>query len=451
MNVRTALGGALAFALALIAFAPTAGAEYATVQDDAVQWEWASIIEPGRFQVTDVAVRDDGWMLVATATFADGYLHLIPPWGGALDWTTRLGTQTLGFRQIELRRGRLFGLRQEHQRRDEDTHNAGELIELDAETGEVIRHHGSWWFQDLALDPVTDDLVLQISGSGREPYRHDLVRYNPDRGTLAVLVVDDEPRSDRAFEVAFSDDGELLFTANVTDVPVTVDVRRRDGTSLHTLQSGQVDALVAGRSGTCFEDRLVLTRFDGSVLTMATTPGSTPVPIAAGGRTGVVSYAALDRDGHVATSRYADVTLVACPGFVPPVAPTKPAVPAAAPPVADGPAAPAPGPPVSTPPTPASGPPPATAAPAAPPPPAPATPAVPVAPPSALSGAAQAASAPSVGAADAPEEEHLTSIAASHRSTLAVSVGAVVAMAMVAYVLAAPPSTVRLHRVRGTP
>ena len=442
----------LASLVVVLVTAPGVLAGYATVDRGAVQWEWTAVAQTGRLQVTDVAVRDDGWLIVATATFADGHLHLVPPWGAPLDASTRLSSEAFGFRQVELRRGRLFGLRQEQQRRGDETHNPGELIEVDAKTGDVVRHHGSWWFQDLAVDPVTEDLVLQTSGQGRAPYEHDLVRFNPDRGTQTVLVADEDPRRDHAFEVAFSPEGDLLFTANVTGLPVTVDVRRRDGTRLHTLQSGQVDALVVGRPGTCFAGLLVLTRYDGSVVTLATSPGSAPLPIAAGGRTGVVSYAALDRDGHVATARYADVTLVACPGFVPPRAPVFASAPIAGtdagapPPASPSASVPAPS---GTPPSPPAGAPVQAAAPAAPIP-APATPAVPVAPPSALGGAAQAASAPSVGAADAPEEEHLTSVAASTSTTLAVSVGAVVAMALVAYLLAVPPPAARLHRVRGT-
>jgi hypothetical protein len=449
---RLAAGAAAALAglSALVLVAPATSAEYAVVEG-AVQWVWAAAAEPGRIQVTDIAVRDDGWMIVATATFADGHLHLVPPWGARLDASTRLGGPAYGFRQIELRRGRLFGLRQEHQRRGDETHNPGELIEVDAGTGELVHHHGSWWFQDLTVDPISEDLVLQTSGQGREPYAHDLVRFNPERGTQTVLVPDQEPRSDRPLEVAFSPDGELLFTANVAELPPTIDVRRRSGAVLHTLQSGQVDALVTGRPGTCFDGLLVLTRSDGSVFTIASASGSAPVPVAAGGRPTVVSYAALDRDGHVATARFADVTLVACPGFVPPRAPG--AVPSPPPtPVAEVAAAPPSAP--ATIPAPSSAPPPAppSAPPGpapAPPPPAPATPPAPVAPPGALGTAMQAASAPSVGAADAPEEEHITSVAASARPGLVISLGAVVAMALLAYAVAVPSPTVVLHRVKG--
>ena len=446
------VGVALGWLLAAFAASP-ATSGYATVTGGLVAWEWARVASPGQVQVTDIAVRDDGWMLVATGGGVDGFVHLLPPWGGELTTATRLGPRAFGFRQVELRRGRLFGLRLEPQQRGEDTHNSGELWELDASTGAVVADHGTWWYQDLALDPVSQDLVLQTSGDGREPYRHDLVRYDPDSRSQKVLVRDDDPRADRALEVAFSADGRLLFTANVTELPPTIDVRDRDGSVLHSLRSGQIDTLTSGRPGSCFEGLLLVTRSDGSVWGTRTESGAAPTLLAAGGRPGVVSYSGLDRDGNLATARYGDVTLLACPGFVPPrppqVAPpsTTVSVPVgaaavAAPPPArrdDLAAPPAP----STPPAP----PPGAAAPPAPPaPPAPA----PVAPPSALGAAAQTAAAPAAGVADSPDEEHITSVAASSPQTFALSFGAVVVMAMVSYVfVAAPGDALRTQRVRG--
>jgi hypothetical protein len=71
----------------------------------------------------------------------------------------------------------------------------------------------------------------------------------------------------------------------------------------------------------------------------------------------------------------------------------------------------------------------------------------------------QAASAPSVGAADSPDEEHITSVAASHHrplGPLGLATGSVVLLALAAYALAAPTassssSDLRLQRVRGAP
>lgn len=453
--MRRLLAAAFIAATLLVVASMPASARYGTVRDGLVDWEWSAVEQPGRYQVTDLVVRPDGWMIVSTGTYADGYLHLIPPWGEYVDEFNRFGSEALGFRQLEIRRGRLFGLRQDPQRQRNRTHNPGVLVELDLQSGAVIRTHGEWWNQDLAVDPVSEDLVLQTSGADREPYRHDLVRYNPDRGSLEVLMLDVEPAADQALEIAYSADGNTLYTANVTDVPPTVDVRNFDGNVRYTLQSGQVDSLVAGRPGTCFEGMLLLTRFDGSVWGLGTAAGSAPTPLAAGGHAGVVSYSTLDREGHLATARFADVTLLACPGFVPPKAPTAPPVVATPPspeaPVALAGAAPVQGPPSAQAPAAQAPPSPPAAAPPLPPPAPPAPPA-PVAPPSAFGGAVQAAGAPSVGAADSPDEEHTTSVAASARTTMAMSLGAVVAMAMVTYAVAVPPSSSepRLGRVRGS-
>lgn len=448
MKKRRLLGCAAIVLIAATAALPAA-ASYRAVSGDLVQWEWATVHTAGKYRVTDLVVRDDGWMIVSTTAYGDGHLHLIPPWGGVLGEATRFGTTELGFRQLELRRGLLYGLHQATER-DEEKHAQAELFELNAGTGEIVRRLGRWWYQDLAVDPATDELLLQTSGGGREPYPHHLVRFDPDRGTTKVVVADNEPRSDRAMEVAFSPDGELLFTANVTDVPPTVDVRRRDGSLLHTLQSGQVDDMVMGRPGTCFEEMLLLSRFDGSIWGLRTAPNSQPVPLATGGRTGVVSYVGLDRDGFVAAGRYDNVTLLACAGFIPPKAPTTP--PAVPPPPSPATIeAGAPPPPRSAPEALEAG---APARPqteplaptAAPPPPPPPPGAVPVAPPGAIGAAIQASAAPSAAAADAPDEEHVTSVAAAMSPTLVLLFGAVLAGSMTAYAISsAPPSTPELR------
>ena len=444
-RVRRAARLAAVAALVALCLAMPVGrseAAYQVVSGELVQWDWARVADTngaGAFRVTDLVVRDDGWMIVSTSAYADGHLHLVPPWGGPIDAGSRFGPTKLGFRQLELRRGRLYGLRQSTEREDERKHSPGELYELDPSTGAVLRTLGTWWFQDLAVDPRTDELLLQEWGGAREPYPHGLARFDPDRGVTTVVVPDDEPRSDRALEVAVSPDGERLYTANVTDLSPTIDVRRRDGTRLHTLQSGQVDSMTVGRPGTCFEGLLLLTRFDGSVWGLRTEEGAQPVLLAGGGHAGVVSYGGLDAKGNLAAARYSGVTLLACPGFVPPKAPVAapappPVVAAAAPPAS--PAAPSPAPPAApTPPAaPSAAPPPPP--PAAPPPPPPASP-VPAVPPGALGSAISTSGAPSAAAADAPDEEHITSVPASAPVTLAVLVGASVAMAMVAYASAA--------------
>ena len=442
-----------AASLVLLSWRPVR-ADYATVTGDVVAWEWARAVSPGDQQITDIAVREDGWMIVSTAAFVDGHLYVIPPWGGTLAAGNRLGRTAFGFRQIELRGGRLFGLRQNPQHDERQTHNPARLVEVDPATGEPVREHGDWWYQDLAVDPRTSDLVLQGWGGAGHPYRHDLVRYDPDSGAQQVLVADEDPRADTPFEVAFNDDGSRLYTADVGAVPVTIDVRDRAGRVLHTLQSGQIDALTVGRSGTCFEDLLLITRSDGSAWTLPVTPNSVPAVLAAGGRPGVVSYATLDRDGHLLTARYADATLLACAPFTPPQPPR--ATPAATPPppvaalAQPTPAGPPPevsggaASPVNAAP-PASGPATPPVPPAPPSPPAPA----PVAPPSALGAAAQSAAAPVAGMADSPDEEHITSVAASSMTPYAYSVGVTLVLALAAYAWAGPTPGARVRPARG--
>jgi hypothetical protein len=439
----------LGVAAAALLAAP-ASARYQAVTGGFVQWDWATVDDTsGTYRTTDLVVRDDGWMIVATTAYGDGYLHLVPPWGGVITADNRFGPTQLGFRQLEIRRGRLYGLHQPVEREDQRKHSPAELFELDLQTGAVLRSLGEWWNQDLAVDPRTDELLLQTSGGVAEPYPHSLVRLDPDRDTTTTVVPDTEPRSDRAFEVALSPDGELLFTANVTDVPPTTDVRRRDGTLLYSLQSGQVDTMVSGRPGTCFAGMLLLSRFDGSVWGLQTTQGSQPIPLATGGRAGVVSYTGLDRDGYLAAARFSGVTLLACPGFVPPKAPEAPppTIARPVPPAAEASAAPSAAPAAApgAPPTagPAPTPPQAAAAPPAPPP---ASPPVPIVPPGALGTAISTSGAPSAAAADAPDEEHITSVAASAHTTVGLLFGAAVAAAMVAYAMASvPPSPEPAH------
>lgn len=445
MNRRRLLSALLLLGAVVASWGAAARAEYAVVGDALVQWDWARSRTTSTHQVTDIAVRPDGWLIVATATGWDGHLHLVPPWGGTIDDANRFGPTDLGFRQLEVSRGRLFGLRQETERTDIENHAPGELYELDLQTGNVRRELGAWWYMDLAVDPLTGELVLQTSGDRVEPYRHDLVRFDPDTGAHVLLRSDNEAGDD-PLEVTYSSDGQRLYVAHVTGS--TTDVLGRDGGLLYSFSSGPVDTLVAGRAGTCHEGALLLTRFDGSVLTVRPTgAGASPRPIASGGRAGVISFATLDNGGHLVTSRVGEVTVLGCPGFVPPDAPALPQVPTQAQSVAaaarvaaaPGPAAPAPAAPSAAPPAPAAPPPPPPPA----PPPAPPAPPAPVAIPSALGPAMQAAAAPSVGIADVPDQEHITSLAASSREPTPVLLyGAAVALSLAAYAIARRPAGV---------
>lgn len=428
-----------------------AGAEYAVVGDDLVQWEWATSGSTSTYQVTDIAVRPDGWLVVATSTGWDGQLHLIPPWGGKVDGTNRFGPTDLGFRQLEVSRGRLFGLRQENERTDIENHAPGELYELDLRTGDVRRDLGTWWYQDLATDPVTGELVLQTSGGRVEPYRHDLVRFDPDTGVQTLLRSDNEAGDD-PLEVTYSADGQRLFVAHTTGS--TTDVLGRDGGLLYSMPLGVVDTLVAGRPGTCYTGAVLASRFDGSVVSVAPRSGATARPVATGGRPGVVSYATLDNDGNLVTARVGEITVLGCPGFVPPQPPALPRPDAPAPVIASAGPASTPAPATAAPPAPASAVPQPTAAAAPPPPgppppppppappPAPPAPPAPMAVPSALGPAMQAAAAPTVGIADVPDQEHITSLAAAAEDpSPALLYGAAIALALAAAAVARRPAT----------
>ena len=447
MNRRRAGAVALVLLAAVASWSASARADYVSVGDPLVSWDWARSGSTSTHQVTDIAVRPDGWLVVATATGWDGHLHLVPPWGGTVDDSNRFGPTDLGFRQLEVSRGRLFGLRQENERTDIENHAPGELYELDLQTGDVRRELGTWWYMDLATDPLTGELVLQTSGDRVAPYRHDLVRFDPDTGVHTLLRSDNEPDDD-PLEVAYSGDGQRLFVGH----PMTgrIDVLGRDGGSLFSFASGPIDALVGGRPGTCHDGALLATRSDGSVLSVRPAGGaSTLRPIATGGRPGVVSYASLDNGGHLVTARLGEVVVLGCPGFVPPKPPAAPDLPAAREAATAAPvrtAAPAP---VSAPtPSGPGAPPPAApaAAPAPPPPPPPAAPPAPptpVAVPSALGPAVQAAAAPTVGIADVPDQEHITSLAASRREPTPVLLyGAAVALSLAAYAVARRPAGV---------
>ena len=444
MSARRVVAGALLLVAAVASWSATARADYAAVTDGLVVWDWARSGSTSTHQVTDIAVRPDGWLVVATATGWDGHLHLVPPWGGPIDDSNRFGPTDLGFRQLEVSRGRLFGLRQENERTDIENHAPGELYELDLQTGNLRRELGTWWYMDLATDPVTGELVLQTSGDRVAPYRHDLVRFDPDTGAQTLLRSDNE-RDDDPLEVAYSGDGQRLFVAH--PMRGTIDVLGRDGGQLFSMTTGPVDTLVGGRPGTCHDGALLLSRSDGAVLTVRPTGGASAArPIATGGRAGVVSYASLDNGGHLVTARLGEVTVVGCPGFVPPVAPSAPELPAArelatasvAPtaPSAAAPAPPSPGGPAA-----ATAPAPAPAPPPPPPPAAPPAPPTPVAVPSALGPAMQAAAAPTVGIADVPDQEHITSLAASRREPTPVLLyGAAVALSLAAYAVARRPA-----------
>jgi hypothetical protein len=315
---------ALPFVVAILALsAPAARADYNVMADGYAQWDWAYAQDANRIQLADAAVRPDGKLIVATWATYDGFMHLLPRWRSEVGEWNRFGPASLPFRQLEIRQGKLYGLghREEGGRygEDEQHRSVATLIEMDLETGVVLRDLGEFWDQDLALDPQTGDLVLQTVTSV-DPFAHELIRLNPDNGLRTTLLHDTDTKGDDPMELAFSPDGGRLFIAHL--VGSTIDAYDRAGRLLYTLQTGQpIDALVHGDQRTCYRDSLVFTRTDGTVWAVRTTPNATATTVAAAGRAAATSYLTLDADGYPVVPRLVDVTLLACRGFVPPVRP----------------------------------------------------------------------------------------------------------------------------------
>ncbi len=425
-SFAAALAASAVAAVALVSFTSTPTfAAYGVVADGLVQWEWSAVPDPAEMQVMDVAVRPDGWLVVSTGYRFDGHLHLIPPWGGMLGPDTRLGEETHTFRQLEFVDGRLFGMRTDP---DRTFAGSGIIDEVDPETGAYLRTVGEYWYQDMTVDPQTGDLVVQDYDPTEPTFAHPVVRVDPESGRHDVIIPDGDPRADQALQLAFSPDGEFLYAGHATGNQI--DVHGRDGTLLHSLQTGgPIDDLVAGQPGTCLAGSVVYTRSDGTawVFRDPGNPLNSAGLLAGGGRAPAVSYAALDLDGNVLTPRLADVTLLACEPFTPPEPPVDvpPPPPVTAPPVevaAPPPAEPPPPPPQ----TPAAASQPAPSPPAQPPP----------APPTPNFASPAQLSAPNAGIADSPESQPVLSLSASTR--LLLGAGAVTAMAAGTYTATHP-------------
>ena len=436
MGVRR-LAGALVASLVLLVLAvglgvsrpPAARAGYGFLADGFAQWDWARATSADRHQVLDAVARPDGWLIVSTGDGYDGWLHLVPPWGGLIDEHNRFGTEPLAFRQLELLDGRLYGLAHEG---EPELRSAARLYELDPATGKVLRQLGLWWNQDLAVDPRNGELVLQ-TWQDTEPYPHHLVSFDPDTGVSTTLVHDTDPKSDDPLEVAYNPEGTLLMTGHPTGTDL--DIRRRDGTLVHRLTTGgPIDDLVHGSDGTCFQGFAIYTRVDGTVWGISPRESSRPFSLAGAGKPAAVSFAALDHRGLVLVPRLTEVTLLACTGFRPPEPPsaTPPTLPvetevqlaAAARPAGPG-ARP-------------------VAAAGAPTPQPPQPPLAGPAPPAAI-GTQQALSqaiAPQAGLADARDEEPVLGLSASSR--LGLGAVATLAMALLTFVAVTPRSDSKL-------
>ena len=454
MRRAVALGAAVVILL-LLGVAPAVG-EYRTVAGPLQQWVW---LRSEGLALTATAVRDDGWMVVATGrrldsrsmTMIGGGLLLVPPWGGtAIPFgdPPSLVTKHYGYTSLVARGDRLFGLTSV----PDETGTVGqlsELVELDARSGKVVAEHGKWWFPDLVVDPRTNDLVLwTFTCTGEcDPFAvdvddapeemtgtvtHDLVRYDPDtRKRTAVLVPDPMRggpsdgsgtcasrrtslhRCEEVFRLAFSPDGSTLFLGTARVGSNAVDVRDRDGKLRSSFAVPRaVDAMGFLSPSSCLAGTLLLTSPDGTawaVPSAAEGAGAGGIAQVAAGAPAGRSDAAITPDGNVVTLRRSEAVLLSCPEAKRVEAPPLPAPPAPAAPVDAAAAAPAGGPP-----------PPAPQAPSAPPAP-PANPPPPVQPPSmpAVAGpashATQAVTSAQVGLVDAHEEQPVYGLSASSR------------------------------------
>lgn len=476
----------VAFAIAIV---PAAG-EYRTVAGPLQQWVW---LRTDAVPMTAAAVRDDGWLVVATGRHFDGRnmvgggLVLVPPWGGtAIPFgdAPNLTTKAYRYTSLVARGDRLFGLTSAP---DESgaVGQMAELVEFDAASGKVVAFHGKWWHADLTVDPQTGDLVLwTFSCTGEcDPRRldvdddpeemtgvitHDLVRYDPETRRRTAVLVPDPMRQDvggsgtcagrrdslhrceEVFRVAFSPDGSLLFLGSARAATNAIDVRDRDGRFRASIAAPRpIDALSVAPPASCLAGALVFTSFDGT--TWAVPGAGTPAGASgdavqlAAGAPGGKSDAAITPDGDVVTLRRSEAVLLSCPAtarVAPPVA-APPAPPPATP--AEAGAAGSAGAPSQ--PAPPGGP---AAPPSNVPPPVqpPATPAV----AGPISHAPQAVTSAQVGLVDAHEEQPVYGLSASSRLagpghlTRAVTAVGVAGFAAVAYLTIPDPRRRRVER-----
>lgn len=480
-------GVLLSFALGVV---PAVG-EYRTVAGPLEQWVWLRTAVP----MTAAAVRDDGWLVVATGRRFDGRnmvgggLILVPPWGrSAIPFgdAPNLATKAYSYTSLVARGDRLFGLTSA----PNQTGTVGqmaELVELDARSGKVVAFHGKWWHPDLAVDPQTGDLVLwTFSCTGEcDPRKidvddapeemagvitHDLVRYDPDTKRRTAVLVPDPighdvggsgtcaprrgslHRCEEVFRVTFSADGTALFLGSTRNGVNAIDVRGRDGRFRYAISSPRpIDALAFAPPPSCLAGSLVFTSFDGATWAIpgameAAAASRDAVPLASGAPGGR-SDAAVTPDGNVVTLRRSEALLLSCPASERPAVPAPPVPPPAAsapPPDAAAAATTGAGSPQPSPPA-GPGAPPANTPPPVQPPSTPA-----VAGP--VSHAPQAVTSAQVGLVDAQEEQPVYGLSASSRLagpaplTMGVTAIGVVGFAAVAYFTIPDPRRRREER-----
>lgn len=182
------------------------------------QWRWATAPDVNR--VASKAVRSDGYLIVknvGSSVYPDGYLHLIPPWGGEIGADNRLGSELPLGPGFMLRRNYLYALRPSESPEGQITWDRTVIDQIDQWTGEVVKTtpypspYPTPAVVSASLDPLNDNLLFVESPTNiysNEPDR--IVDWDPDTGVKTPFWTSKEPAFG-AKSVEMSSDGSILF------------------------------------------------------------------------------------------------------------------------------------------------------------------------------------------------------------------------------------------------
>ena len=177
--------------LALCSATVASRADWASVQRPFAQWRWAS--EPSGAGLTGVAVRDDGWLVVAeplklSNNTGDGYLHLLPPWQSRVSPGNRFGPQIDPYRVV-IRKGRLYVLGNtplSYQGSD------CPIYEVRADTGALLRRMPVPAFcgSDLAVSPLAPNAIYLENATPPfgAPSAQEIDALDPDSGSVTPFI-----------------------------------------------------------------------------------------------------------------------------------------------------------------------------------------------------------------------------------------------------------------------
>jgi hypothetical protein len=346
---RRVFGAVIAAALLPGALFPIwASADYRRVEPGYTQWRWASGQQ--NEQIHGVAVRPDGHLIVSMMAhrgppegnldyrLGDGYLHLIPPWGGRIDATNRFGPQ-LGLGEIVIRRGELYGFVRPVGGCDppyDNTPMPTTLHAVNLESG-AAREIAPWQAciataTAIAVDPRTGDLALL------EDLDSTLVLFNPETKLKTPLFGGLQEL--RITSIGFSPDGNSVFVASHTE-KATIRFSRNGSrvgriTTQEIPQGKYADGMIYGTRA-CFKGKLYLNQIPNrkpivgpQTVQVAQTPEAAneqSVAIALE-EFGVGDWKAAapmttDREGNMVVVQHHFVMVIGCRGVFRP--PTKPA------------------------------------------------------------------------------------------------------------------------------